>query len=53
VSRSGVLLNVVTAIFQFCRSGRAVRREAGARYLRSENPDVGCHLGQPKPDLNA
>src|SRR5437868_10155683 len=40
VSRSGVLLNAVTAIFQFCMSEREVRRELGfAHSARSEEPD--------------
>ena len=24
-----------------------------AQYQRSENPDAGCHLSRPKPDLEA
>src|SRR6185295_1490533 len=40
VSRSGVLLNSVTAIFQFCMSEPGVRRELGfAHPARSEQPD--------------
>jgi hypothetical protein len=41
VSRSGVLLNTVTAMFQFCLSGQVSDVSWLRNPPRSENPDAG------------
>src|ERR1700744_3737018 len=38
VSRSGVLLKLLTAIFQFCMSGSMARREMGCTIVAQRKP---------------